>query len=154
MRKIDLLLNEYGESHQNETNKLVHWFAVPIIVWCVLALLWSIPAPAFITALSLNWASLVMILSVIFYITLSWQLAIGMAVFSLISFALISFYVGATQFALWKFALIVFVVAWMAQFWGHKIEGKKPSFFKDVVFLMVGPAWLLSFLYNKMGVKY
>jgi uncharacterized membrane protein YGL010W len=154
MRKIDLLLNEYGESHQNETNKLVHWFAVPVIVWCVLALLWSIPVPAFLAGLGLNFATLTMILSVLFYLTLSWPLALGMVVFSAICFALITFYLGVTGFALWQFALILFVVAWVAQFWGHKIEGKKPSFFKDVVFLMVGPAWLLSFLYGRMGIKY
>ena len=53
-----------------------------------------------------------------------------------------------------KTSLIIFVIAWIGQFIGHKIEGKKPSFFEDIQFLLIGPAWLLSFIYNKLGIKY
>tara|TARA_B100000945_G_scaffold317325_1_gene319937 strand:- start:3176 stop:3421 length:246 start_codon:yes stop_codon:yes gene_type:complete len=55
---------------------------------------------------------------------------------------------------LWKVSLIIFVVGWIGQFIGHKIEGRKPSFFQDIQFLLIGPAWLLSFVYNKLGIKY
>jgi uncharacterized membrane protein YGL010W len=51
-------------------------------------------------------------------------------------------------------SLAVFVVAWIVQFYGHKIEGKKPSFLKDVQFLMIGPAWLMHFIYKKIGIGY
>jgi uncharacterized membrane protein YGL010W len=51
-------------------------------------------------------------------------------------------------------AVIVFVLAWIGQFIGHLIEGKKPSFFEDVKFLMVGPAWLLGFVYRRLGIAY
>ena len=55
---------------------------------------------------------------------------------------------------LWLFSLFVFVVAWIGQFVGHKIEGKKPSFFEDLQFLLIGPAWLMHFLYKKAGISY
>ena len=55
---------------------------------------------------------------------------------------------------LWRISLYIFVIAWIGQFIGHKIEGKKPSFFQDLQFLLIGPAWLLSFFYNKIGIKY
>ena len=55
---------------------------------------------------------------------------------------------------LWKTSLMIFIVAWIGQFIGHKIEGKKPSFLQDLQFLLIGPAWLLSFIYNKFGIKY
>jgi uncharacterized membrane protein YGL010W len=42
----------------------------------------------------------------------------------------------------------------VGQFIGHKIEGKKPSFFKDILFLLIGPLWLLSFIYKKVGISY
>ena len=48
----------------------------------------------------------------------------------------------------------IFIVSWIGQFIGHKIEGVKPSFFEDIQFLLIGPAWLLSFIYNKFGIKY
>ena len=51
-------------------------------------------------------------------------------------------------------SLMIFIVAWIGQFIGHKIEGKKPSFFQDLQFLLIGPAWLLSFIYDKLGIKY
>ena len=56
--------------------------------------------------------------------------------------------------ALWKVSLIIFVIAWIGQFIGHEIEGKKPSFLQDIQFLLIGPAWLLSFIYKKLGIKY
>jgi uncharacterized membrane protein YGL010W len=56
-------------------------------------------------------------------------------------------------FPLWGIALIIFILAWIGQFWGHKIEGKKPSFIKDVQFLMIGPAWVMSFLFRKAGLN-
>ena len=55
---------------------------------------------------------------------------------------------------LWLLCVILFVLAWLGQFYGHKIEGKKPSFLKDIQFLMIGPAWLMSFIYQKLGVKF
>jgi uncharacterized membrane protein YGL010W len=54
----------------------------------------------------------------------------------------------------WAICLTLFVVAWIGQFIGHKIEGKKPSFFKDVQFLLIGPAWLLSKVYRKAGQRF
>jgi uncharacterized membrane protein YGL010W len=150
MRKIDALLTEYGESHQNETNKLVHWFAVPVIVWTVFALLWSLPFPVAIPYV--NWCTILAVLSMLYYISISPPLAVAMAVYTGICLWLIHIY--SFPLPLWQFALGVFVVAWIAQFWGHKVEGKKPSFFKDIQFLMIGPAWLASFLFKKYGIKY
>ena len=50
--------------------------------------------------------------------------------------------------------LLTFIIAWVGQFIGHKIEGQKPSFFEDLQFLLIGPAWLISFIYKKIGIKY
>lgn len=149
-KNIDQWLSEYGESHQNRTNKLIHWVCVPIILWCVLALLWHLslgPNPW------LNGASLLIVISILFYARLSITLMLGMAVISGFSIWLIMTYQASDlALPLWAFALILFVLAWIGQFVGHKIEGKKPSFFKDVQFLLIGPAWLLSFVYRKVGI--
>lgn len=148
-KTIDQWLSEYGESHQNVTNKIIHWLCVPVILWCVLAMLWLIP----LGHEWLNGATVLIIISIIFYARLSWTLALGMAVISLICTFLIVLYLKSEPaLPLWAFALILFLVAWVGQFIGHHIEGKKPSFFKDLQFLFIGPAWLLSFVYKKFGI--
>lgn len=151
-RAIDRLLAEYGESHQNETNKAVHWVCVPVIVWTVIALFWSVPVS--FGHPMVNLATVLLAVSLAYYVWLSLPLAIGFAVYAAACIGIILAYEAAASFPLWQTALIVFVLAWIGQFWGHKVEGKKPSFFKDVQFLMIGPAWLMSFLYRRLGIAY
>lgn len=158
MRKIDALLSEYGESHQNATNKTIHWICVPAIFFSVVALIASIPAGFLNSVLGssafVNWATVVLVLVMIYYLSLSIPLSIGMLLFSLLCLYLVNVVVANVALPLWQVALIIFVVAWIGQFYGHKIEGKKPSFFKDLQFLMIGPAWLMHFIYKKIGIPY
>ena len=155
MRRIDALLDEYGASHQNKTNKTVHWVCVPLIVWSLTALLWSVPVPVpgLLAAAGLNWMLVIFALSLIYYLFLSVPLAIGFLVFGMLCIAA-NLRLDMLETPLWQLALVVFALAWIGQFWGHMIEGKKPSFFKDVQFLLIGPAWLLSFLYTRLGVRF
>lgn len=161
MRKIDALLAEYGESHRNPTNKLIHWICVPIIFWTVTALLWSVQFPAVkFESLSthLNMAMIALLLVLLYYARLSFTLALGMLIFGALCLGVC---LGLHQFLLQRnliplplLALIIFVIAWIFQFIGHKIEGKKPSFLKDLQFLLIGPAWLMHFVYKKLGIPY
>jgi len=149
-RKIHALLEEYGESHQNEQNKRIHWICVPVILWCVLALIYEIPAIDFISWVPFGWLGLLLAFSLAYYAFLSPSLAVGFVIVAAISVSLV-LAVDAVA-PVWQVALVAFVLAWIGQFWGHKIEGKKPSFFKDIQFLMIGPAWLLSFIYRRLGI--
>ena len=153
MHTIHDWLNEYGESHKNETNKLIHWICVPAIVFSVLGLLYSIKLPFFWDTHQLNVAMVISVLLLIYYCILSVTLSIGMFVFILICMLLAHFIERTGVVQLWLFSIIVFVAAWVGQFYGHKIEGKKPSFLKDIQFLMIGPAWLMSFIYKKLGIR-
>jgi uncharacterized membrane protein YGL010W len=81
-------------------------------------------------------------------------LAVGMLFFSVICLAVANFLNLAFPGMLWMISLGIFVIAWIIQFIGHKVEGKKPSFLKDIQFLMIGPAWLMHFLYKKLGISY
>lgn len=150
MRAVDAWLSEYGESHQDATNKLIHWICVPAIVWSVVALIWSIPSPV----QGLNWAVVTAVAAQLYYIKLSPRLSIGIGLFLLLCLGLCLLVERQLNLALWQVALTVFVIAWIGQFIGHKIEGKKPSFFKDLVFLMIGPAWLMAFVYRRFGLSY
>ena len=155
MRAADEWFNEYGESHQNPTNKSIHWICVPLILLTVLGMLWSAPVPALFGEQSawLNWATVVMLLALIYYFFLSPPLAIGMAVV-LAFFAYILRTLEAGGLPVLTGSIVVFVLAWIGQFIGHHIEGKKPSFFKDIQFLMIGPIWLLGFVYRRIGISY
>jgi uncharacterized membrane protein YGL010W len=158
MRKIDALLAEYGESHQNQTNKSIHWICVPLIFFSVVGLIAAIPPGIVQEVLGYgnpyaNWATVTLILVTAYYVTLSISLTIGMAAFGLLCLYIANFIAG-TGAQLWVVCIVVFVVAWIGQFYGHKVEGKKPSFFKDLQFLLIGPAWLMHFIYKRIGIPY
>ena len=153
MRAITDLLNEYGESHRNETNKFIHWICVPAIFFSIVGLLYSVKLPFYVAGHHVNLAMIVMLLVLIYYFILSPALAVGMFLFGGICMLGAHFIETTGILPLWKFCLIVFIVAWIGQFYGHKVEGKKPSFLKDLQFLMIGPAWLMSFIYKRMGIS-
>jgi uncharacterized membrane protein YGL010W len=159
MRKIDELLNEYGVSHQHPTNKLIHWICVPAIFFSIVGLIFSIPAGILDEATPLigsfaNWATLVLLVVLIYYANLSLPLTIGMFMFSVLCLFLANFIHLTSPFPLWLVSILIFVLAWIFQFYGHKVEGKKPSFLKDVQFLLIGPAWLMHFIFKKLGLSY
>ena len=140
-RRVDRLFDRYGESHRNAANKAIHWICVPLITWSVLAALWAWSAVAAYVGIALALA---------FYAWLSPSLALGMlAVLAVMVYPLTL--LGNHVLAV---AGGVFVLAWIGQFVGHIIEGRKPSFFEDVKFLLVGPAWLLGFVYRRAGIRY
>ena len=155
MRTLHQWLNEYGESHTNETNKLIHWICVPAIFFSITGLLYSIKLHWFITEdLQLNVAIIVLLFTTIYYLSLSIKIGIGMLLFGILCLALSFAAEAFLPFPLWLFCIIIFIIAWIGQFYGHKVEGKKPSFLKDIQFLLIGPMWLMSFVYKKMGMKY
>ncbi len=156
MSKIQPLLDEYAASHQNKTNKLIHWVCVPAIFWTVVAFLWIIPFPGqlHLGPLPLNWAVISLALVMVYYLRMSVVLAIGMLLYSIINLFITAHIEQLSSFPLWQVALVVFVLAWIGQFIGHAIEGKKPSFLKDLQFLLIGPAWVISFIYKIIGIKY
>ena len=157
MRKIDQLFTEYAESHQNEKNKLIHWICVPLIFWSILGFISLIPAPHFFIKYfgAISIVSLVAITFVtIYYFSLSWRTALIMIFIMLLLEHLVYFINISFEQQSWIFFLAVFILSWIGQFYGHKIEGKKPSFLKDLQFLLIGPIWLLHFVLKKFRLKY
>jgi uncharacterized membrane protein YGL010W len=154
-RPIDRWFASYSGDHRNATNQRIHVVAVPAILWSVIALLWCIPVPPG------GWfrpgivAAMAMFAAWMFYYRASRALAIGMlAVFVAMSWFTWWIYYAFGVRTLWWAAIGVFVVAWVAQFIGHKIEGRKPSFLTDVTYLLIGPAWVLAKLYRKLGLSW
>ena len=154
MRPIDRYFASYSDDHRNRLNQRIHVIAVPAILWSVIALLWCIPVVGTLLRTGI-WAALAMFFAWMFYYRMSRPLGLGM---------LAIFFVGACLCRLiearlglgvlfWS-AVAVFVFAWVAQFIGHRFEGRKPSFLTDLVYLLIGPAWVLAKFYRLMGWKY
>jgi uncharacterized membrane protein YGL010W len=160
--EADAYFNKYAESHQNPTNKLIHWICVPVIFFSILGLVWAIPFPHlnFLGNYNgfVNWASFVIAFAIYFYYKLSPTLSYGMLLvvfgFSAIIVALEKLHTNENWPPMWQICLGLFVISWIGQFAGHKIEGKKPSFLDDIKFLLIGPIWLLHFLFKRLGIKY
>jgi uncharacterized membrane protein YGL010W len=142
VRQIDHLLAVYNESHTHPTNELIHFVAVPMIVFSLIGVLhWLHP----------NLALIAIAGSIVYYARLSTLFMIVMA----LSSALMLYVVGLMEPALLlPVSIGVFVVSWIFQFIGHKIEGKKPSFLEDLQYLLVGPLFVLSKLFLKLGIKW
>lgn len=131
-RTLEQWLSEYAVSHQNLINKKIHWLCVPTIFVSILGMGMSLSV----------WFTLVLsALVLLFYMQLSTPLFLAMGLFILICLAVMA--ALPWGFKVWAG---VFIVAWIGQFVGHKIEGKKPSFFEDLQFLLIGPAWVANSL--------
>jgi uncharacterized membrane protein YGL010W len=153
MKTLTEWLDEYAVSHQNSTNKLIHWYCVPTIFFTVVGLLYSIPVGEDNTLTEGLIAKIILVAVIAYYFMLSKALSVGMLIFGVICLYVCHFIKIDLGFNLAITSLVVFVIAWIFQFWGHNIEGKKPSFLKDLQFLMIGPAWVMTFIYKKIGIN-
>lgn len=141
MDRLNLYLSEYSESHQNKTNILIHKFCVPAIMFSVLGILKAFPVPSS-WPLWLDWSFFLILGSMLFYASFKRvRLLVAMALFLLPQIIVLELL--RPRFFL--LCLAIFIVAWIFQFIGHKIEGKKPSFLKDLLFLLIGPIWVASY---------
>ncbi|MBS1618833.1 MAG: DUF962 domain-containing protein [Bacteroidetes bacterium] len=153
MRPLRDWLHEYALSHSNPTNKIVHFICVPLIYFTVMAFLYCVPLYTFSGGFTLTLAHVAFVLISIYYLMLSVPLAIGMILYSIICLLASMGIQAASGGYLGYISLAIFCTAWVFQFWGHGVEGKKPSFFKDLQFLLIGPMWVLKSVLWKVGVN-
>ncbi len=152
MRTLQQWFDEYAVSHQNETNIAIHYICVPAIFFSIVGIIMSIPSAPLQNLFNLNnpfvenWATMLLVLYLLFYLRLSFSMFLKMLVFSVI--CIVGNYYLGQYLPLLYTSIAIFVVAWVCQFYGHKIEGAKPSFLKDIQFLLIGPAWVVKKMFN------
>ena len=151
--------DKYAEHHQNHVNKLIHWFCVPAIFFSLIGILsgfsFSLGSdilPSYLEQ-QMHAGTLLIMFGIVFFSRLSWPITFGMIVVSILILKAVTF-MYSMNLDVFYICMGIFVVAWIGQSIGHKIEGAKPSFFDVLKFLLIGPAWLLSFIYKKLGIKY
>lgn len=154
MRSVHEWFDKYSHDHRNQANRLIHWICVPLILWAAIAALWVIPVPTWLGRPGF-WAGMAMVAALAFYMRLSRPVGIAMiVVFVALAVLTEVLYrqLGANTL-LWL-AVAVFIVAWIGQFIGHVLEGARPSFFTDLVYLLIGPAWLASKIMRRLSIAF
>lgn len=141
-RKIDRLLAHYELSHRNPANELIHFVAIPAIMLSIVGLLSAIHPWAAYAFLAASLVYYALLRSPVFLLAMTLATALLLAG------------VLAMGGLVLPISAAIFVVAWIFQFVGHKLEGKKPSFFEDLQYLWVGPLFVLSKLFLRLGVRW
>ena len=152
MKTLQQWFDEYAVSHQNETNISIHFICVPAIFFSIVGIFMSIPSQFLTNLIKLgnpfiiNWATVTLFFFLLFYLRLSFSMFFKMLVFSIL--CLIGNYYLGQYLPLLYTSIGIFVIAWIGQFYGHKVEGAKPSFLKDLQFLLIGPAWVVKKMFG------
>lgn len=144
MSQLKSMLDEYAQSHQNSFNQKIHKVCVPAIMVSIVGLLWAIPSSYM--GEYINWGTILVVSAMAYYFILSKKyFLIMIPVVALMYY--INFLLAQTPYLL-SVSVVVFIISWAFQFWGHKIEGQKPSFLKDLLFLLIGPLWVVKALFK------
>lgn len=157
MRTLGEFLEAYGESHRNPVNQIVHFICVPAIFFATLGLLWLVPIGSWLgleadLAWWVNGGTLLGVLAGLFYLKMGIGTFLLMAAWYALSVLGIVGIVNAGWHLGW-ISLTIWLVAWAIQVWGHKVEGKKPSFVDDLVFLLIGPVFVSVEIAAKLGIR-
>lgn len=154
MRDVERWFGNYAGDHRNPANVLIHWICVPAILWAVIAALWTLPVPAMLGRPGL-WSALAMVAALAWYLRLSKPIGAAMLLVFVLAGGLSEIlYRSLGSRGLLATAVAVFVLAWTGQFIGHRFEGRRPSFLTDLVYLLVGPAWLAGTLMTRLGLRW
>ena len=156
MKTIHEWNDEYSIYHKNKTNKIIHWICIPLIMFSLLGLLSKINIIKLDTDsifYSIRGLEVFIIIAIGYYLKISKSLAIGMSLITLFFVLIIESINRNDEIMQIYLYLGIFIISWVGQFIGHKIEGKKPAFFKDLQFLLIGPLWLLAYIYKKLNIK-
>lgn len=140
-RHVDVLLEHYAQSHRDPRNEAIHCVAIPLIMLSLVGLLYALHP----------WVAYVFVAaSLVYYARLSLVFLLTMALLTAVALLL----VRAMGSQVLPVSAAIFVLAWIAQFVGHKLEGRKPSFFEDLQYLWVGPLFVLALLFRKLGIRW
>ena len=155
MTPADEWLIEYGRHHNDEANCLIHWICIPFLVFSLVGLLWSIPVPETFSRATpvLNWGTIFLMASIVYYFIMSISLAVGSLPFIITVVFGVNWLEQLDQ-PLWLISSAIFLVAWAGQRVGHQIEGNGPSMISDMQYLMIGPVWMLVALCRRLGIRY
>ena len=153
MTGIDNWLDRYAREHDDLTNPIVYWAAVPMVVLGTVGLLWYLPIPAEFVEISLllNWGSTFLMATAIYYFIISLSLAIGMLPF-LLGLAAFQLWLGQSPYPQVGISIGLLIAGTVGLWLGRRGPGSVLGVLRDFQLMMIGPAWLLSVLYKRLGI--
>jgi uncharacterized membrane protein YGL010W len=129
------LFTEYASYHADRRNRICHAFGIPLIVLGIMGL------AHFVRVGPVDLAALAAIALLIYYAAIDVRGAlISLAVFAIL-------YAVAIRVA-WQVSLAAFILGWGFQFVGHKLEGSKPKFLENLIYLLIGPLYIFEEMFD------
>ena len=155
MSEIDNWLERYEQGHQDLSNPIVYWAAIPMVVLGTVGLLWSLPVPVQFFEISplLNWGSAFLMATAIYYFIISLSLAIGMLPF-LLGLAAIQLWLADSPWPAFGVSIALLVAGTVGLWLGRRGPGVVRSVLLDYQLMMIGPLWLLSVMYKRFRVPF
>lgn len=155
MADTDNWLAEYGDNHSRTGSRVLHWIAVPLVIFGTVGLLWSLPIPEAFLDISplLNWGVTFLMAAEVYYFIISISLAIGMLPFVVATAMLIATLHAAVDSPLW-FSVAVLLLGSAALYVSKGSSRSIRGLTRDIQLIMIAPVWLLSRLYQSVGIPF
>ena len=153
MSETESWLERYEVNHRDLTWPWIYWAAVPMVVVGTVGALWSLPVPQEFYDISplLNWGSAFLMVTTVYYFIISVSIAIGLLPF-VMSIAFVHMWLPGSGFSAVRVSLGLLLAGIIGLWLGHRNKRGFGALIEDVQTIMIGPAWLLSVLYKRLGI--
>lgn len=144
-------------------NRALQYLFIPVFSFAILGLVWMIPFPeiGFLKRhgyhIFLNWGSIFIAVVVYYYLRLAPTLSYAV----LLSIGVFSFLIVQLEYverdggpAAWLVFLVLLVLSFLILWFGKSPEKEKMPFAHFLKLLLIGPIWLWSFVFKRMGWPY
>ena len=155
MTETDGWLKRYEETHTDLTYPAVYWASVPMVVLGIVGLLWTLPIPDEFFEISplLNWGTAFLMATTVYYFIISVSLAIGMLPF-VVGVAGVEMWLAQSEYSPFQVSIGLLVAGIIGLWMGHRNEAGLRPVLQDLQLMMIGPAWILSVLYRRIGIPF
>ena len=126
-----------------------------MVVVGTVGVFWNMPIPDAFFEISplLNWGTAFLMSAAVYYFIISVSLAIGMLPFVL-GVAGIHTWLEQSDFSPLRVSLGLLAAGIIGLFMGHRNKSSLRPVLQDIQLMMIGPAWLLSVLYRRIGIPF
>ncbi len=155
MNDTDTWLERYGAHRANLASPAIYWLSVPMVVLGAVGLLWNLPVPAAFVDISplLNWGTAFLMATTVYYFILSLALAIGLVPLVL-AIAMFEMWLARSDFSMLRVSASLVVAGLLGIAFGQRNKRSLAAIVEDVQTIMLGPVWLLSIIYRRLGIPY
>jgi uncharacterized membrane protein YGL010W len=155
VRSLDEWADKYGKLKAGGPGRVSAWLGIPLIVGSLLGILWSAPVPSVLRDASpaINYATLFLMATFVYYCILSISLGFGGFLFLLVVTAP-SVLLTNAGLPLAKTASSVFFVTFVWQLVETKRATGSMLVIRNLQYLMLGPIWMLRAAFRKLGLPY